>query len=535
MLVEVRCDKFKENSIEFHKGLNVVLGDDEATNSIGKSSLLMVLDFVFGGASLIEHNSDIVDELGDHYYLFEFVFDEVSYYFKRGTKTPDLLYECDAEYSEIEPLSIDGFRAFLKKSYQLDDIDLTFRAAVSLYSRVWGKDNLDVKQPLHSHKNKKPTDCMDDLLKLYGQYRSVKALARKLKELTDEKTAIRNAFKQNLIPKINKTKYKDNILKVNEIDDEIKDIKKNLAKYAVNISEIVNREVSEVKFKKDSLLRERARTSVRLNRVRADLDQNRHIKSRAFSSLVRFFPDVDQNRISKVEEFHSKITKILKSELKESEKELSDSLDSIDDAIRDLDDTLQKTFSNIDKPDIIIDRVYELSNVKSSTQAEIQYFEKDDRVADELGDIRRDLIKEKSRVLKFVEDIINNKTRQYVSMVYSEERRSPKLHLSQKSYSFSAIEDTGTGKAYSNLILFDLAVFETTSLPFVIHDSVLFKNIENAAVARMVDLYLSLGKQSFIAIDEIKKYGDHVAKLLIKNRVISLSNDKVLYKKDWRK
>lgn len=47
MLVEVRCDKFREKSIKFHKGLNVVLGDEKATNSIGKSSLLMVLDFIF--------------------------------------------------------------------------------------------------------------------------------------------------------------------------------------------------------------------------------------------------------------------------------------------------------------------------------------------------------------------------------------------------------------------------------------------------------------------------------------------------------
>ncbi len=535
MLIEVRCDKFREKSIRFHKGLNVVLGDNKATNSIGKSSLLMVLDFVFGGNSLIEHNGDIVDELGDHYYFFEFFFGNYRYYFKRGTKTPDLMYACDDKYSEIEPISIDEFRVFLKKSYGLEDIDLTFRAAVSLYSRIWGKDNLDVKQPLHSHKNKKSSDCMDDLLKLYGQYGSIKALARKLKELTDERTAIRSAFKQNLIPKINKAKYKENILKVNNIDDEIKDIKKNLASYAVSISQIVNREVSELKSKKDSLLRERARTSVRLNRVRADIDQNRHIKSRSFSSLIRFFPDVDQARISRIEEFHSQITKILKSELKESEKELSDSLDSIDEAIRELDDTLQATFSSIDKPDIIIDRVHELANVRTSAQAEIQYFEKEDRVVDELSDVREDLIKEKSRVLKFVEDIINNKTRQYVSTVYSEKRRSPELHLSQKSYTFSAIEDTGTGKAYSNLILFDLAVFETTCLPFIIHDSVLFKNVENAAVARMVDLYLSLGKQSFIAIDEIKKYGDKAEKLLAKNKVISLSNDKVLYNKDWRR
>ncbi len=78
-------------------------------------------------------------------------------------------------------------------------------------------------------------------------------------------------------------------------------------------------------------------------------------------------------------------------------------------------------------------------------------------------------------------------------------------------------------------------MFETTLLPFVIHDSVLFKNVENAAVAGMFELYLSLGKQSFIAIDEANKYGDRAAKLLTEKSVISLSDDNVLYTKDWRK
>ena len=60
MLVEIRCDKFRTESISFHKGLNVVLGDENATNSIGKSSLLMVIDFACGGNSLLTYNTDIV-------------------------------------------------------------------------------------------------------------------------------------------------------------------------------------------------------------------------------------------------------------------------------------------------------------------------------------------------------------------------------------------------------------------------------------------------------------------------------------------
>ena len=54
MLVEISCDKFIDAGsvrapITFSKGLNVVLGTETGTNSIGKSTFLLILDFVFGG------------------------------------------------------------------------------------------------------------------------------------------------------------------------------------------------------------------------------------------------------------------------------------------------------------------------------------------------------------------------------------------------------------------------------------------------------------------------------------------------------
>ncbi|ATI01952.1 MULTISPECIES: DUF2326 domain-containing protein [Cycloclasticus] len=535
MLIEVVCDKFRENKINFHSGLNVVLGDEKATNSIGKSSLLMVVDFVFGGNSLLEHNKDIVEELGEHEYCFCFRFDDQPYYFKRATFSSDLVYICDDAYEELEPISIEDYRSRLKKMYGLGGIDLTFRAIVSLYSRVWDKGNLDVKRPLHNNKNRKAVECIDDLLKLYKHYDSIKLLSKKVKELTDEKSAIRNAFKQKLITKITKKQYKENIHRVSEIDQEIRDIKDNLAKYAVNLSEIVNREVSELKSRKDGLLRERAKISTRLVRVRSDLDSNKHIKSKTFSSLIRFFPEVDQNRVSQVEEFHSKITKILKRELLESERELAEMLDEIDASLSDLDGELSQTFASLDKPDIIVDRVHNLASDRGAVAAEIRFFETDDQVDNGLKEAKLALAGEKTRILSFVESIINDKARKLVSKIYNEKRRSPILKLEQKNYDFSAIEDTGTGKAYSNLIVFDLSIFGTTSLPFIIHDSVLFKNVENEVVARMVDIYGGFEKQSFIAIDEIQKYGSDATKKLRDKKVTELSNQNVLYVKDWRK
>ena len=42
MLKRIRCDKFREKEIIFHPGLNAVIGDEIASNSIGKSTLLMI-------------------------------------------------------------------------------------------------------------------------------------------------------------------------------------------------------------------------------------------------------------------------------------------------------------------------------------------------------------------------------------------------------------------------------------------------------------------------------------------------------------
>lgn len=95
MLKLIKCDKFRHESISFSSGLNVVLGDEKASNSIGKSTLLMILDFVFGGETYLDYNSDTVAELGHHTYQFEFEF-EKKYYFERATVSPNIVELCDS-------------------------------------------------------------------------------------------------------------------------------------------------------------------------------------------------------------------------------------------------------------------------------------------------------------------------------------------------------------------------------------------------------------------------------------------------------
>jgi len=54
-------------------------------------------------------------------------------------------------------------------------------------------------------------------------------------------------------------------------------------------------------------------------------------------------------------------------------------------------------------------------------------------------------------------------------------------------------------------------------------------------VARLLGVYDRQARQSFIAIDEIAKYGSAIERLMLDSSVILLSDTAVLYIKDWRK
>ena len=72
-----------EKHIQFRSGLNVVLGEKGASNSIGKSTSLLILDFVYWGNSYAK--SDAVNHLDNHEVFFAFKFNEEVFRFSRST------------------------------------------------------------------------------------------------------------------------------------------------------------------------------------------------------------------------------------------------------------------------------------------------------------------------------------------------------------------------------------------------------------------------------------------------------------------
>ncbi len=217
----------------------------------------------------------------------------------------------------------------------------------------------------------------------------------------------------------------------------------------------------------------------------------------------------------------------MRSELLEAKKELDSQISRIDAELSTIDSQMVKSLASVDEPTMIVDRVFELSNSLRNAKNENDYFEADVDLSNTLKSLRERLSEEKANVLKHIQNRINDGLRRIVSTVFGPERKSPAIQLRENSYSYEVFEDTGTGTAYVNMIVLDLTIFKTTILPFIAHDSLLFKNIENDSVANVFTEYSGTEKQSFVAIDEICKYGKETAELLHTHSVIKLSNENV--------
>ncbi len=103
----------------------------------------------------------------------------------------------------------------------------------------------------------------------------------------------------------------------------------------------------------------------------------------------------------------------------------------------------------------------------------------------------------------------------------------PVLRLEKLNKSeFKTPNDGGTGAQYRGLITFDLANMKVAPVPFIVHDSVLLKNIERpvfSEIMKVYDIQKTLGKQVFMAYDMLDSYDPSTRKLLESNAVLTLS------------
>jgi hypothetical protein len=533
MLKEIRCDKFNKETVTFQKGLNVVLGDDVASNSIGKSTMLMIIDFVFGGDSYITTNQDAIQNLGHHEFKFHFEFDE-KLYFTRNTEEYRYVNQCNEKYETIKQIKTDEYTAILKDKYNIQIDDISFRDVVGRYSRVWGKENLDIAKPLQYFRQETNKLSITALIKLFDKYKIIKAYEKQLDKLSDEKLILNKAAKSNFIPQLTKSLYTNNQKNIEQYGAELESLKKNILELSTDVETLVSKEILELQTIKSQLVKQKNIYENRLRRTRKNLANKNFNMADEFYKLTQYFTNVDINKLTQVEEFHNAITNILKEELKKAEKEIVGKIEYILTEIEQIDTQISEKLNIKDAPKYAVDRIVEVSAKIQQLENESTFYTKSKEIADNLKIAKTDLSTIKSDILADISSQINIKMNELNKLIYPDNRRSPVFDLKGDSYVFKTFSDTGTGTAYANLITFDLAILNLTALPILIHDLPLFKNVENVAMENIIGIYNVSNEQIFIALDEIPKFKPKTTKILRENSFVQLSKDKTLFIKNWK-
>lgn len=142
-----------------------------------------------------------------------------------------------------------------------------------------------------------------------------------------------------------------------------------------------------------------------------------------------------------------------------------------------------------------------------------------------------------NQILCDIETQLNDMMQKLNDLLFEDARKAPKLHLRQyNSYIFETPDDTGTGSNYKGLVLYDLEVLFCTALPAIAHDSLILKNISDAAINGIMKIYATSNKQIFIAFDKQEAYGVETQRILMENAVLKLANNgSELYGESWNR
>ena len=544
MLKELYCESFKENGktrekIIFSEGLNVVLGekkDGEEHNSIGKSTLLLIIDFIFGGEN---YKKSEAYKHGEQIFNYCFEFENERFYFIRTNKTDNVI-ECNPDYSPKTTMKLDDYRKFLLEKYGMDNLELSFRNIVGPYSRIFHTDkNITPGHVLEAniHQNESPIKVFEKLNNIYY----------KIKEKDEKVTSVEN--KKKVLTKARKLKVQ---LEETEVIN-VKEIKAELDNLEHERDELIQNQNDKIKLldeekiariielnKKIRILQKRQRQLLsRKTTVTDNLENNLMPSKASFDALLTFFPNANIKHLEDIEAFHTKLTSILEYEYKENLLVIENTLKEIEPQI----DSLMKELNELEKDTgnfkmAFLEKFAEIDNKIKELNSKLEKSSKEKQKSKELKELKSQLKSDEEKILDGLSQIYNTELSSLCSEILESDVSPVKIEFPKTSqYTVSIPHDDGTGDSYTSELIFDLAVLHNTVLPFLIHDSYLYSNIRGKRLDRIISKYNEFSdKQIFIAIDQIETLEAGTRELINNKKIISLyANGGELFGESWIK
>ncbi len=540
MLYEIWCNQFKCNNkprgvIRFNETLNVVKGHDSGTNSIGKSTFLLAIDFAFGGNSYADDKS-LIKKIGHHTINYCFKFGDELYYFSRNTATPKEVNICDANYVSQATMPIDEYNNTLLELYGIDLPNISFRQIVGRYFRVYGRGSSNERKPLASYDGEAPKESLIALLKLFNGYTPIETLYLKIKDKGERKDAIISADKYNLVTIIkNKRDYNKNLSDIERLKDELQSLARFGHQDLLYLDSEQAEKAAEYKSRYETLTRRKKQLWAKYYSIKNNAETTRTATTQDFNALLQFFPNSNIKLLRDIEKFHSTLTNILSEEFTISMSQILKQINEISIELTQIEVSLKE----LDVPKRIAESTLK---AYAQTQNQINELERQNELYVAKKEIETDIRNLKSKyhqlftdVFKDITSKINDVMAKLNAFIYGENIVAPTLTvLKPTAYTFGTDMDDGTGTNYKNLILLDLASLKLTELPTIAHDTIVFHNIGQDPMAKILELYNKSEKQIFIAIDESAKYNENAQKIIENNKILELSgNGNELFGSSW--
>ena len=569
MLYEIWCDRFRTGGkdgqirppIRFHAGLNAVLGTQTRSNSIGKSTFLMIIDYVFGGIDYLDSDAHIF--VGEHEIYFTFRFGDTMHRFCRKTIEKDVVYLCEncswaeeeARLERIrlneekakdapallehdlnpyvltdETLKVDEYCKFLFNEYRIESENISFRNIVGRYFRVYGRPNHDEHQPLHNTPREKDSEAITALQRLFGETQQIKDLKANEKEKAEEKKAYKAAQKYHLVRHITTKKaLKQATEERDKLQEELNDLIRSKDREVEQADLSRSDEAAAINRKLAALRRNRSRLKSQLEALYINIDGHTAVTRGDIRDLAFFFPDVNIVELQSIEDFHQRLRAVLESEMSEERAQLQSSIDNLDAEIRALEEQYRSLGIPTRLPTPFLQNYSDLTMRINDLNAQIDSFQKNKDVDDAHKAAATALKTAQEKELPRIAGEINAQMVRISDEILGPEREAPRLDLKDgKSYTFGTSTNRGTGNNYKNLIIYDLSILTKTDLPAFIHDSFLLTDIGDTPTGAIVKQYIKTepsGKQVFIALDKTKSYGEETDKDLNDHQVLYLSED----------
>lgn len=555
MLYELECDLFAETKdgqmvprgrIRFNPGLNTVLGDKQAENSIGKSTFLLVVDFCFGGDDYLDvekTKNDVVGFVGNHTIKFAFKFGERIERYARSTLNPEQVIICDENYVPTDKvMRLDEFLAHLREAYQIKKAESSWRNLAGRFARIYGRHN-DSEEYVLKYGDEKPKDAIKALEQLFGVYGFVKEFEDYYNEKSTRKNIRKKATDIGEIVTIatSQKQVKANLKEIAELEQQLSNLtNEEDASLAEQDTEKLDR-ASVLRGQITNLKRRRSRLVSQLNAVKANLEGGLTPTSQDILDLKEFFPGVAIAKLETIEHFHRQMQTILTDEMTDEVHRLETLIAAATDELRRLEEEQRQLGipTNVSKK--FIDQTVSLRSRIDLLKKQNEGYEESKVLAAETKNAKERMEAARKDQLEIVETTINQEMVRLNDFIYDGERYAPEIRFTDAKngnpkYIFGCKWNSGTGENFKNLIIFDLSLLKVTELPFLVHDSLIFKNIADLPIDRIMQLYMSAGKQVFISFDKAEAFTEFTAKTVHDTRVIDLyDNGGELFGWSWAK